>query len=82
MTTEIQKYYGEIDAEVIMRDILALHETGNLHIAIYDFHDVSMYIASATPYIDGQYSPAYDEPYLKIDLKTQFALKVHNNLRG
>ena len=41
----IRENYGNINAEVAIRDIVAATNTGNLHIAIYDFNRNDMYVS-------------------------------------
>lgn len=53
-----------------------MEATGDLHIAIYDFKNFNMYLAGATPVKeDGSYVPAYERPYLKVNLKVLFTME-------
>ena len=76
MAGQIEKYYGKITPEILTRYITATEATGDLHIAIYDFKNFNMYLAGATPVKeDGSYVPAYERPYLKVNLKVLFTME-------
>lgn len=72
----MQKYYGQLDALVMKEYIAALHETGNMHIAIYDYDKRFMYVANASPFVNNTYTPAYDRPFVRFDLNQLFTTAV------
>ncbi len=51
------------------RELMRECETGNLHAVEYDVTDLEMWVANARP--GG--APAYDQPYVRLDLKQLFA---------
>merc|ERR1712113_108661 len=44
LSEQLLKYYGNINAENTMKYITSVTQTGNLHIAIYDYYNDDMYI--------------------------------------
>jgi hypothetical protein len=44
LNTLLHKYYGNIDPLVTLQYITAVFQTGNMHIAIYDFQNSLMYV--------------------------------------
>ena len=49
LNTLLHKYYGNIDPMVTLQYITAVFQTGNMHIAIYDFENSLMYVAPRVP---------------------------------
>jgi len=43
--TQLNKYHGEIDENVVIRNVLPTVQTGDLHVAVYDLHDSNMHVA-------------------------------------
>jgi len=70
----LQKYYGNITPEITKTYITALHETGNMHIAIYDFKANNVYVANASPYVNNTYIPAFNRPFIQLDMTALFAV--------
>ena len=56
LAEQLQKYHGNITATITIREIVPIVQTGDLHIAIYDFVHNSMYVANARG--DGESGPA------------------------
>lgn len=71
----IKEYYGQIDAETVFRQLTARFQTGDLHIAVFDFERRLMYAANASPpSANGTAgTPAYDMPFTQIDLAALFS---------
>jgi hypothetical protein len=65
----IKEQYGKINPEWMVRTWTAHHQTGNLHIAVYDFPNDIIYLAGASP-VDkqGNFLRAYERPFVKVDL--------------
>lgn len=61
----LKKYYGKIDPIVTLQYITAVFQTGDMHIAIYDFSTMQMYVSNASPYVNGTFTPAYDRPFTR-----------------
>ena len=47
LAERLQKYHGNLTAEITIHDILPVVQTGDLHIAVYDFPNHFMYVANA-----------------------------------
>ena len=47
LSRQLTKYHGNITAENTIRDITAIVQTGDLHIAVYDLNMNYMYVANA-----------------------------------
>jgi len=71
----LQKYYGFIAPEVILRYITSVFQTGNMHLAIYDFKLMQMYVSNAGIYnATADYAqPAYARTFARLDLSAMFA---------
>lgn len=74
----LQQYHGQLDAANTIKYITSQAQTGNLHIAIYDFASLYMYVAYASPG-DGHghnVVNAYDRPFTRLDMAKLFALPL------
>lgn len=45
----LEASYGHLTPELILRNVTAGHETGNMHIAIYDYGNERLVVAVAGP---------------------------------
>lgn len=82
LPTALLDFYGNVTSET-SKVITQFHETGDLHIASYDFSNNVMYVSIGRINKDGNYHPdgsadgsvwkAYNRPYLKFNLKSLFA---------
>jgi hypothetical protein len=75
----MKKYYGQLDALAAIRYVSPLHETGDTHIAAYDFANQYIYVSNASPYdpnANPPYIPAYDRPFTRFDMKELFAVQL------
>jgi isopenicillin-N N-acyltransferase-like protein len=70
---QLQKNYGNINAATTIKDITAIAQTGDLHIAIYDLANMILHTANARR--DGAGGPAlaYDRSFIRIDMAQVFA---------
>eukprot|EP01121_Diplochlamys_sp_Union-15-3_P011240 TRINITY_DN3231_c0_g3_i2.p1 TRINITY_DN3231_c0_g3~~TRINITY_DN3231_c0_g3_i2.p1 ORF type:complete len:430 (-),score=64.57 TRINITY_DN3231_c0_g3_i2:65-1327(-) len=75
LSSLLQQHYGSIDALTMFQHITAELETGNMHIAIYDFATSFMYVSNASPYINGTYTPAYKRPFVQLNMNELFSQK-------
>jgi len=72
--TQLLTYYGNITAYNTMTDIVAKTQTGDLHIAIYDYSQDKVFISlHSKSYDTSPYLNAYDRPYLEFDLTSLFS---------
>jgi len=72
----LEKYYGNLSAQTILQYVAPVHETGDMHIAIYDFAEHYMYVSNASPVpANGDASlvvPAYNRPFIRLDMGALF----------
>ena len=47
LAKQLQKYHGNLTADLVIHDILPIVQTGNLHIAVYDLVLDMMYVSNA-----------------------------------
>ena len=66
MGAVLQDKHGNIDAEVIYREIVPLHKTGDTQIAVYDFAREFVYLAYSDPKTN---TMAYDRPLMRLNMK-------------
>jgi len=66
--------YGSIDSEYLIRHVVAEHQTGDTHAAVYDYANNFIYVVIAGPYVNGTYTPAYDRQWTKFDMTQLFAV--------
>lgn len=60
--------YGRIDGVSVARYVTAMHQTGDMHIAIYDRNNEYLYVANAgVADANGNASPAYTAQFLRFD---------------
>jgi len=71
MTQLIQKYYGSLTAETTIKYITSVFQTGDTHIALYDYSKLLMYVSVAAPVSAGG-TPAYDRRFTCLDLGKAF----------
>lgn len=70
MNDIISKWYGSLDAVTLFQQVTALEQTGNMHIAVYDFSNQLMYVSNASPG-DGHgnnVTNAYDQPFIRYNM--------------
>lgn len=69
------QYYGNIDPINTYQRITSVFQTGDMHIAIYDYKETTMYVANASPMVGNNTDSvvkAYDRPFVKLDMKAAF----------
>eukprot|EP01121_Diplochlamys_sp_Union-15-3_P022779 TRINITY_DN979_c0_g1_i2.p1 TRINITY_DN979_c0_g1~~TRINITY_DN979_c0_g1_i2.p1 ORF type:complete len:363 (+),score=59.70 TRINITY_DN979_c0_g1_i2:98-1186(+) len=76
LSSLLQNYYGSIDAVTMFQHITAEFQTGDMHIAIYDFANQYMYVSNASPYVNGTYVPAYNRRFIQLDMSKLFSVKI------
>lgn len=74
----LHEYYGSLDAATTIK-IVSLFQTGDMHIAIYDFNAKAMYVANASPpNTNGTISPAYQQPFIRLDMHQMWNASLAN----
>jgi len=71
----LQKYYGQITPENTIQYITSLHQTGDMHIAIYDFANKYMYVSNASPV--EHFVKAYDRKFVRFNMGKLFNEKLY-----
>jgi len=78
----LQEYWGKIDPEVAISQIMARTMSGDVHNAVYDLTKNDMYFAVASPHgADSKTKQAYKNSYYKLDMAKLFAEEKPNLLR-
>lgn len=78
MNDLIHWLYGQIDAPALARDVCGREETGNMHIAIYDYLEEEMWVSNASPG-DGfgnNVTPAFQRPYIVLNMTSLWGKSV------
>lgn len=71
----LEKYHGQITAELAIRTIVPGTNTGNLQIAVYDLTHEKVYFSYGN-IENGHIIDAYKRPFIQLDLKSLFAHKL------
>lgn len=80
MTNLLKQNYGNINPDVIIRQIVSRFQTGNMHIAIYDYGAMDIYLSVCSPVsLTEQVVMAYDRPFAKLSLTQLFSEKAPVN---
>jgi len=76
----LETYYGDIDALKILQYIAPRQETGDMHVAVYDYAENYMYVSNASPVPPNgnatQVVPAYNRPYIRLDMNQLFGTNL------
>jgi len=67
---QINKYHGNLTAEIAIRDVMAPTRTGDLHVYVADLSNDLFYFAWAAPDGVPGKKNAYERPFVKLDLKS------------
>jgi len=65
--------YGKIDSMTFINQLVPMHQTGDMHIVVYDFANATMYVANASPSVNGKVTPAYYRPFSQLDMTKLFS---------
>lgn len=68
----LKERYGHINATSLIHTA-SLLQTGDAHAAIYDYHGNYMYVAAASSPDHTPIVPAYDRPFLRLDMTQMWA---------
>jgi hypothetical protein len=72
----IDEHYGALTPQIIISEIAARVQTGDVHAAVYDLSSQHLYVSfmARTTGAMGQPEMAYDRPWAQLDLGVLFAL--------
>lgn len=75
LSSLLQQYYGQLDAELLVTTIAAQEQSGDLHCASFDYTNMVAYFANARKTWDATDGPlnAYDRQFTKLDMKALFS---------
>jgi hypothetical protein len=70
MPALVKQYYGTMTADNILQNFPRIMESGDVHIALYDFGENQAYVAVGTTNSTGSFvRKAYEAPFMKFDMK-------------
>jgi len=76
----LENYYGDLNAENIIRNVLPIEQTGSTHIGIYDYGNGYSYFAhtqpprnETSPVPDATAVLGYDRPFIRLDHRKLFS---------
>ena len=73
----LAKYYGSISPENTLQYITAIEQTGDMHVAIYDYDNGYMYLSNASPVAaNGSVVPAYARQFIRADMTALWSLEL------
>jgi hypothetical protein len=75
MPALIQQYYGNLTGAATAQNLPRAMSTGDLHIAVYDFHERRVYMSLGVVDGDGNYGAsgmACDQPFLSLSYDVAF----------
>ncbi|EDQ90047.1 uncharacterized protein MONBRDRAFT_36634 [Monosiga brevicollis MX1] len=82
MGSLMTKYYGSLDAETTIRNVLGNTASGDMHAAFYDYGNNVIHVSVAGlpvandgngTVIDGPMAPAHARPWFRLDMEKLFA---------
>jgi len=68
LSGQLLKYYGKITAEIAISYLTAIEQSGDNHLAFYDYSNNQVYVSFAAPSFVGGKIPAYDRQFTKFNL--------------
>ena len=72
----VKQYYGTMTATNIIQNFPRIMESGDVHIALYDFGAKQAYIAVGTTNSTGAFvRKAYESPFIQFDMNTLWSEK-------
>jgi len=78
MHDQLVKFYGNITAENVIRNVLPAVQTGDTHVAIYDLTNSYLYYSAVgLEHTSGR--AAYDRPFTRLEMKKIFAVGRPDN---
>ncbi|KAA3616333.1 MAG: hypothetical protein DWQ05_11380 [Calditrichaeota bacterium] len=76
---KLLEYYGKINAEVIINDIVSSVGTGNLQTVVYDLTAMQIWVANAKADHESGELDAYNRQFLQFDMNAIFAGAIQNS---
>ena len=77
LSEQLLNYYGNITAEIAISDIVARTQTGNLHIALYDYQEDRLFVSFHSKSDENtQYQMAYERQYVMFKLDDLFTTNL------
>jgi len=73
LAKQLNTVYGNITAENVIRDIVPIVQTGDLHIALYDLTNEVLHTANARADSESGPLKAFDRTFVRIDMKPLWA---------
>ena len=70
LARQINNFHGKLTADVIIREIVSIEQSGSLHIAVYDLVNEFVYIANARGTSESGPLDAYDRLVLTLHSQT------------
>jgi isopenicillin-N N-acyltransferase-like protein len=67
----VNEFHGQLTPEVVLRNVTALHQTGDMHIAVMDFAGRNLYVSNAAVYdaaVGSTPQPAYDRSFVQLSM--------------
>ncbi len=74
MGASLSALHGQIDPRALIM-VASLQETGDTHAAVYDFKNMVMLISNASPFVNGTFVPAYNRPFVQLDMQSLFSMQ-------
>ncbi|CAK8694659.1 unnamed protein product [Clavelina lepadiformis] len=74
LAQQLQKYHGKLTAEIAIRDVVSIIQSGSTHIAIYDLTHDLMYVSFSKSDSESGPKAAYDRQFIQLDTDALFAV--------
>jgi len=72
---QLSSFHGKLTPENTISDVVAITQTGDLHIAIYDLTDNFMFVSNAKKNESPGPKMAYDRQFVKFNMTSLFSLR-------
>jgi len=73
----LQYSYGNITSLYLFQNVAAQLQTGDMHVAVYDYKNRFIYVSNAAVYIPNQPQLlAYQRPYIRLNMNDLFNIKL------
>ena len=70
---QLKQFHGQLTPELMIRNVSAVEQSGDNHVAIYDLTNQFLYASFAAPHDVGGPSQAYARQYVKLNTAALFA---------
>jgi len=68
----LKNNYGKLNAPNIIQNVTPIIQTGDMHLAVYDFLQNLVYVSNASPWVNNTCTPAYDRPFVRLNMTELF----------